>query len=129
MNLSIEEQRGDFVVAPFVHEEVADKWVNGVAFARLASIDEVLSAGDTLESSCHLVTPKQVEFIVPAVNPSIITKMPSWRDVMNANSSAQKTSKLTETMSSFAVDAKTLPPKKVYFNIAKSDTLAVTSHS
>lgn len=121
INLAIEEQRGDFVITPFVHEEVDDKWVNGVAFARLASIDEVIAAGNSLDDHCHLVTPKRVEFKVPAVNPGIITKMPSWRDVMNANAARQKTGKLTETMTSFAVDAKSLPMKKVYFNIGEED--------
>ena len=104
---------------PFVHEEIEDQWVNGVAFARLATVEEVI-AGD-IDSSCHLVDNKKIEFIVPAVSSALVTKMPSWRDVMTANSNHQKTSKLTETMASFAVDAKTLPPKKVYFSIGKAD--------
>lgn len=122
INLSTEEELGGFVVVPFVHEEVDEKWVNGVAFTRLASIEEILAAGDSLDSCCQLVDPKTLEFTVPAIDQSIITKMPSWRDVMAANCMQQKTAKLVETLSSFAVNAKTLPAKKVIFNISSNDS-------
>lgn len=119
INLAIEEQRGAFVVVPFVHEEVDDQWVNGVAFGKLATIEEVLSG--EIDSACTLVDGKKIEFVVPAVEPSLINMMPSWRKVMTKNVVEQKTKKLAETMSSFAIDAKALPPKKVYFNISNTD--------
>ena len=122
MDLTVEEERGGFVVMRFVHEEVDDQWVNGVAFARLATLDEVIGGSTDIDNCCHLLDPKRLEFTVPAVDHALITKMPGWRDAMAANSAVQKTGKLTETMASFAVDAKTRPPKKVYFNIDKDDT-------
>lgn len=46
---------------------------------------------------------------------------------MDANSTTQKTSKLVQTLASFAVDAKTMPPKKVIFSISSNEDVKMSN--
>lgn len=124
INLDVEEQRGGYIVAPFVHEEVNGKWVNGVAFVKPVSLDELKEG----VNACQLVNSKRVEFTAPSVDPIFVNKMVNWKEKMEVHQKAQKTRKLTETISTFAVDAKTLPPRKIFFEIGNEDVLMSNEH-
>ena len=56
IDLNQEEQLGEIIVCPFIHEEIAGKWVNGVAFIKPGvSIEELNEDVNQLQLTDSLV--------------------------------------------------------------------------
>jgi len=98
IDLTQEEQLGDLIVCPFIHEEVGCKWVNGVAFVKpCVSIDEIQED----VNQAQITDNKTIEFALPKTNRVFASKASAWKETMSKNMKAQKTKKLTETLSAF----------------------------
>ena len=97
---------------PFIHEEVGNKWVSGVAFIKPAvSLDEIQ---EDLNEGYIGNDGRQFEFTTARTETKFRKRVSAWKTTMTKNKKAQKTSKLKETMASFAMTAGKDKTKSVY---------------
>lgn len=112
VDLSEEEQLGPLIVIPFIHEEIANKWVSGLAFVKPAvSLDEIQ---EDINEAVISQDKRQVEFTMPKTETKFRRCVMAWKAIMTKNKKSQKTGKLKETMASFAVTAGKEKTKYVY---------------
>lgn len=116
IDLSEEEQLGDLIVVPFVHEEVGEKWVNGVAFVKPSVSIEELNED---VNSMQLLDMETVEFTGPKTDTIFANKTAKWKPRMDKYATQQNTIKLKETLSSFAQESK--DKKKVLYKVDHPD--------
>lgn len=103
LDLSEEEQQGPVIVIPFIHEEISNKWVSGVAFVKPAvSLDEIK---EDLNEGYISADKRQFELTIPKTETKFRRHVSKWKTTMKKNQKNQKTDKLKETMASFAVTA------------------------
>ena len=94
MDLSVEEQHGPLIVIPFIHEEVGNKWVSGVAFVKPAvSLDEIQ---EDLNEGFISADQRQFEFTMAKTETKFRKRVAAWKSTMSKNKKSQKTGKLTE---------------------------------
>jgi len=122
IDLSVEEQLGDLIVCPFIHEEVGRKWVNGVAFVKpCVSVNEIQED----INSAQITDSKTIEFALPRTNRVFSNKAAAWKATMLKNAKVQKTKKLTDTLSTFAGETKN--KKTVCYKISNDDDVEISN--
>lgn len=126
MDLSEEEQLGPLIVIPFIHEEIANKWVSGIAFIKPAvSLDEIQ---EDINEAFISTDKRQVEFTMPKTETKFRKRVAKWKSTMTKNKKAQKTGKLKETMASYAVTAGKDKTKFVY-KLSEDDDEVILSNA
>jgi len=122
IDLTQEEQLGDLIVCPFIHEEVGKKWVNGIAFVKPCVSTEEIQEDI---NQAQITDSKTIEFTMPKTNRIFANKAAAWKETMLKNAKGQKTKKLTETMSTFAGESK--DRKLACYKISKDDDVEISN--